>query len=403
MTAVEGFADPAFSGLRDLLQRNLDDGTDVGASVCVVAEGETVVDLWGGVADVDTGTPWVKDTVVNTYSLTKTMTTLAVLLLSIVGNSIWTRPSPATGRSFAANGKGAVLVRHVLGHTSGVSGWQQPVSLADICDAVRAEDLLAEQAPCGNPARRPATTRRTSGTSSVEWSAVSPGSVWRVLRDGGRGGLRRRLSDRCSCRGRSRIAPLIAPPPSGFDYAALPPDGWFVKTMANPVIPVPETSSRFGGAPRSVARTVTETRVGRTGPIGRFARRPDGVGGAAAASRDDRQDLRHPVRRRRPGARRGTAFRSRIRAAGARNPSVDPRRRVCWWTGYGGSIVVNDLDRRMTFAYVMNKMSPQLLGAAAHRELRRAGVRGAVTRVSCASGGGRTGHRAVRACAGAGG
>ncbi len=178
MTAVEGFADPAFSGLRDLLQRNLDDGTDVGASVCVVAEGETVVDLWGGVADVDTGTPWVKDTVVNTYSLTKTMTTLAVLLLVDRGQLDLDAPVARYWPEFAANGKGAVLVRHVLGHTSGVSGWQQPVSLADICDAVGRRTCSRSRRPGGNPARRPATTRRTSGTSSVEWSAVSPGSVW---------------------------------------------------------------------------------------------------------------------------------------------------------------------------------------------------------------------------------
>jgi CubicO group peptidase (beta-lactamase class C family) len=36
-------------------------------------------------------------------------------------------------------------------------------------------------------------------------------------------------------------------------------------------------------------------------------------------------------------------------------PAV-PGGRTCWWTGWGGSIVVNDLDRRTTFAYTMNKM-----------------------------------------------
>ena len=36
-------------------------------------------------------------------------------------------------------------------------------------------------------------------------------------------------------------------------------------------------------------------------------------------------------------------------------PAV-PDGRVCWWTGYGGSIVVNDLDRRTTIAYAMNRM-----------------------------------------------
>jgi hypothetical protein len=28
----------------------------------------------------------------------------------------------------------------------------------------------------------------------------------------------------------------------------------------------------------------------------------------------------------------------------------------CFWFGWGGAIVANDLDRQMTFAYVMNKM-----------------------------------------------
>ena len=33
-----------------------------------------------------------------------------------------------------------------------------------------------------------------------------------------------------------------------------------------------------------------------------------------------------------------------------------PDGKVCWWGGWGGSLVVMDLDRRATFAYVMNKM-----------------------------------------------
>jgi hypothetical protein len=31
---------------------------------------------------------------------------------------------------------------------------------------------------------------------------------------------------------------------------------------------------------------------------------------------------------------------------------------VCCWGGAGGSMVLIDVDRRMTFAYVMNKMAP---------------------------------------------
>ncbi len=41
-----------------------------------------------------------------------------------------------------------------------------------------------------------------------------------------------------------------------------------------------------------------------------------------------------------------------------------PAGTVCWWGGWGGSLVVMDLDRRATFAYVMNKMGEGTTGTA---------------------------------------
>jgi CubicO group peptidase (beta-lactamase class C family) len=41
-----------------------------------------------------------------------------------------------------------------------------------------------------------------------------------------------------------------------------------------------------------------------------------------------------------------------------------PNGRACFWGGWGGSIVVMDLDRRTTIAYTMNKMAKSLLGGA---------------------------------------
>jgi hypothetical protein len=35
-----------------------------------------------------------------------------------------------------------------------------------------------------------------------------------------------------------------------------------------------------------------------------------------------------------------------------------PDRHICFWGGAGGSMVFVDVDRRMTLAYVMNKMVP---------------------------------------------
>ena len=74
---VDGTWDDAALPLRDLLERHLADGTDTGASLALVHDGEVVADLWGG--EAVPGVPWTRDTVVQVWSVTKAMVGLAVL------------------------------------------------------------------------------------------------------------------------------------------------------------------------------------------------------------------------------------------------------------------------------------------------------------------------------------
>ena len=43
-------------------------------------------------------------------------------------------------------------------------------------------------------------------------------------------------------------------------------------------------------------------------------------------------------------------------------PSV-PDSKICFWGGWGGSLIIMDLDRRLTIGYVMNKMSSGIVGS----------------------------------------
>ena len=54
MANIDGTCDERFGPVRDAFAANFDRGLDVGASVSVVLDGQTVVDLWGGSID---GTP----------------------------------------------------------------------------------------------------------------------------------------------------------------------------------------------------------------------------------------------------------------------------------------------------------------------------------------------------------
>jgi CubicO group peptidase (beta-lactamase class C family) len=40
-----------------------------------------------------------------------------------------------------------------------------------------------------------------------------------------------------------------------------------------------------------------------------------------------------------------------------------PEGRICFWGGWGGSMIIMDLDRRTTISYMMNKMQPGLVGS----------------------------------------
>ena len=48
--------------------------------------------------------------------------------------------------------------------------------------------------------------------------------------------------------------------------------------------------------------------------------------------------------------------------------------RGCFWGGLGGSLVVSDLDARLTIAYVMNRMGGGLVGDTRGAHLIRAAM-----------------------------
>jgi len=102
---VRGTCDERFCMVRDTLAANLDAGEDVGASVAVFLDGEPVVDIWGGYADVERTRPWEEDTVINVFSTTKTMTFLCALVLADRGDLDFHAPVARYWPEFKAEGK----------------------------------------------------------------------------------------------------------------------------------------------------------------------------------------------------------------------------------------------------------------------------------------------------------
>ncbi|MDQ1468100.1 MAG: hypothetical protein QOH10_2515, partial [Actinomycetota bacterium] len=127
---LAGRVSPGWEPVRDAFAENFTERGEVGASVCVYRDGVPVVDLWGGLADPGVGRPWVSDTIVLVYSMTKGMSAVCANLL--VERELLDPDTPVAKYwpEFAANGKADIPVRWVLSHQAGLAVIDADVTLA---------------------------------------------------------------------------------------------------------------------------------------------------------------------------------------------------------------------------------------------------------------------------------
>jgi CubicO group peptidase (beta-lactamase class C family) len=363
-STLHGTADGRFDTLRALLQDNIDSGEELGVSVAVDLGGETVVDLWGGHADADRTTPWAEDTIVNVWSCTKTVTSLAALMLVDRGLLDVFEPVATYWPEFAANGKESIEVRHLMSHTSGVSGWETPFALEDMYDWDASTRQLAGQAPWWEPGT-------ASGYHGSNFGHLLGEVVRRVSGQSLKEFVRTQIAEPLGAdfqigalaQDDSRVAEIVPPPPLEFDLSAASPDDPMVKTLTGP-LPEPVKANSVGwrradmgahnghGNARSLARALSPLSLG--GEVGGvrllgpetieliFQQQADGIDLV----------LGIPLRW---GIGYGLPQPEAV-------PSI-PEEKICFWGGWGGSMIVMHPDRGLTISYVMNKMAPGIIGS----------------------------------------
>jgi len=118
---VGGSVEDSCGAVADTFSANFERFEDVGAACAVYHHGRAVVDLWGGIADVETGRPWQADTIACMNSATKGATTLCALLLAQRGTLDLDAPIAAVWPEFAAGGKKTITMRMVLSHRAGLA------------------------------------------------------------------------------------------------------------------------------------------------------------------------------------------------------------------------------------------------------------------------------------------
>ena len=356
--AVQGFADERFAEVRDIFEDNLASGRDLGACVAITLEGEPVVDLWGGWADAAKTRPWQRDTIVNVFSVTKTMTALCALILADRGELDFDAPVARYWPEFAAAGKERVTVAQLMSHSAGLSGWRAPIAVADLYDWDKATSLLAAQAPWWEP-----------GTASGYHGTTQGYLVGEVVRriDGRSLGtfFREEIAEPLGADFRigfgpehdHRVAELIPPTVAG--GANWAPSELQINLVTNPQMDVLEALTRDWraaeipaagghGNARSIAQVHAILANGGVAQGKRFL-----------SEAGCRKALEHQIS--------GTDLVLGMPVSlglgyGLAEMLNQPSPNSMFWSGYGGSLALIDMDARTSFAFTMNKMGATTFG-----------------------------------------
>ena len=147
---------PGFERVEEVFRAQLASGEEIGAAFAVYHRGRCVVDLWGGLADRASGQPWVRDTRVVVFSITKGFAAMALALLADRGRFAWDAPVADYWPGFARGGKAEITVRQLFNHAAGLPVLDVPFTLAEVCDPAhdaRLVDALERQVPAWEPGK----------------------------------------------------------------------------------------------------------------------------------------------------------------------------------------------------------------------------------------------------------
>jgi CubicO group peptidase (beta-lactamase class C family) len=153
MSDLDGWTAPGFEGVRDAFADNFAADREIGAGFSAYHRGEKVVDLWGGIADADANAPWTESTLVPVFSTTKGMTAICANRLIQEGRL---DPEAAVAEywpAFAAGGKAAVTVAHLLSHQAGLAWIDGAMTLGDALAWDPVIEALERQEPHWEPGR----------------------------------------------------------------------------------------------------------------------------------------------------------------------------------------------------------------------------------------------------------
>lgn len=355
-------------------------GEEDGAAFAAYHQGELVIDLWGGVADVTTGRPWQRETSCLVFSVTKGLTAMALHLLAERGHLDWDAPVASLWPGFARAGKGGISIRTLINHRAGLAALDQPVSFEDCVAPERAgrlREALELQRPRWEPDRAQGYHAVTFGMYARELIERAAGeSAGQLLRRelfeplgaevwvGTPPDEQRRVARLAATSTAERIARMVAEALRGDSYeariarASLRPGSLPLRAFTNPP-PGPGGPARYAHPDALAAELLWASATATARGLAR-AYLPFAQGGVVEGRRYFAAASVEPLTGRQSFEARDEVLQKPLgwtqgflkEEAGVFSPNP----RSFGHAGMGGSLGWCDPDRGLAWGYVMNRM-----------------------------------------------
>jgi len=148
---ISGYCDDNFTEARNIFEKSISSGFELGGSIAVEVQGKKVIDLWGGYLDHTQSKAWEENTLVNVFSTTKGIAAICLLQLIEKGLLDIEKPVCEYWPEFSVNGKENIPVKYLFCHKAGLCGVREPLESGAFSNWNLITSELAKQEPLWEP------------------------------------------------------------------------------------------------------------------------------------------------------------------------------------------------------------------------------------------------------------
>ncbi len=350
---ASGFLTQKFDLVGEAFAENFADGLELGASFAAIVEGELVVDIRGGFTDRAWEHAWSEETLAGIYSSGKAILALLIAHEAANGRLDYDSPVAEYWPEFAAKGKGQITVAQALSHQAGLCGFPDEMPPQDWLDWGAITDRLAAMTPLWAPGTANGYHPQIFGFLAGELLRRATGrSAGDLIRDFG-------LQIFCGMSSSEIARAAFMPkPPKAPDLGEL---NEFTKVaFLKPWSAAARVDREAWMAAEIPASNIHANARSLASILQPFVNGGRWDGGSYLTQEAIDSALKERCR----GDDLVLPFELSWSAGLMRNINghFGPNKKAYGHAGFGGSCVVIDPERKLTAAYVMNKMSPFLVG-----------------------------------------